>query len=236
MLIPVEFLVNHRSIQWDDRAREVSIYHIELATHDVLLADGAPAESYRDDGNRWLFQNPNLSWDVAPQPPCAPILTGGAQVDRLWRQLLDRSGPRPGLPLTPDPDLHLLVDGKRLDAIERREDAYVFRLLARPHSVRICSRSGIPQELGLNRDHRALGVAVRGPRRASHNATNDPGLDTGLVDGFHAFEANDAIRWTNGDAVVPAALFDGMSSSAVLSLHLGGSMQYLDDGDRRQVA
>ena len=49
VLIPVEFLVNHRSIQWDDRAREVSIYHIELATHDVLLADGAPAESYRDD-------------------------------------------------------------------------------------------------------------------------------------------------------------------------------------------
>ena len=24
--------------------------------HDVLLANGAPAESYRDDGNRWLFQ------------------------------------------------------------------------------------------------------------------------------------------------------------------------------------
>ena len=61
VLIPVEFLVNHRSIQWDDRAREVSIYHIELATHDVLLADGAPAESYRDDGNRWLFRNPKPS-------------------------------------------------------------------------------------------------------------------------------------------------------------------------------
>jgi Hint domain len=30
----------------------VSIYHLELDTHDVLLANGAPAESYRDDGNR----------------------------------------------------------------------------------------------------------------------------------------------------------------------------------------
>ena len=28
-LIPVEFLVNHRSIVWDDRAQEVEIYHIE---------------------------------------------------------------------------------------------------------------------------------------------------------------------------------------------------------------
>jgi hypothetical protein len=55
VLIPVEFLVNHRSIVWDDRAQEVEIYHIELATHDILLANGAPAESYRDDGNRWLF-------------------------------------------------------------------------------------------------------------------------------------------------------------------------------------
>ena len=58
VLIPVEFLVNHRSIQWDDRAREVSIYHIELATHDVLLADGAPAESYRDDGEPLAVPKP----------------------------------------------------------------------------------------------------------------------------------------------------------------------------------
>ncbi|HXO00635.1 MAG TPA: Hint domain-containing protein, partial [Stellaceae bacterium] len=55
VLIPAEFLVNHRSIRWDDRAQEVSVYHIELDTHDILLANGAPAESYRDDGNRWLF-------------------------------------------------------------------------------------------------------------------------------------------------------------------------------------
>ena len=30
VLIPVEFLVNHRSILWDDRAQEVTIYHVEL--------------------------------------------------------------------------------------------------------------------------------------------------------------------------------------------------------------
>jgi hypothetical protein len=52
VLIPVEFLVNHRTILWDDRAQEVEIYHVELESHDVLIANGAPAESYRDDGNR----------------------------------------------------------------------------------------------------------------------------------------------------------------------------------------
>lgn len=33
-LIPVEYLVNHRSIEWDDRAQEVELYHIELETHE----------------------------------------------------------------------------------------------------------------------------------------------------------------------------------------------------------
>jgi len=54
VLIPVEFLVNHSSILWDGLAREVTIYHVELDAHDVLLANGAPAESYCDDGNRGL--------------------------------------------------------------------------------------------------------------------------------------------------------------------------------------
>ena len=111
VLIPVEFLVNHRSILWDDRAQEVAIYHIELATHDVLIANGAPAETYRDDGNRWLFQNANSGWGLPPQQPCAPVITGGALVDAIWHRLLDRAGPRLGFPLTDDADIHLLMEG-----------------------------------------------------------------------------------------------------------------------------
>ena len=233
VLIPVEYLVNHRSILWDDRAREVSIYHIELATHDVLLANGAPAESYRDDGNRWLFRNANPFWDVTPQPSCAPVLTGGALVDRVWRTLLDRAGPRPSLPLTSDADLHLLVNGERLDPIERHDDAHLFRLSVRPHSVRVCSRAGVPQEFGVARDPRPLGVAIRALTLMQHELRRTiHAEDARLVDGFHAFEASDAIRWTDGDAAVPAALFDGMTDSAVLVAQLGAATQYLDEGDR----
>ena len=50
----------------------------------MLLANGAPVESYRDDGNRWLFQNTNTGWDLPPKPPCAPVLTGGPTVDAVW--------------------------------------------------------------------------------------------------------------------------------------------------------
>jgi Hint domain len=127
-LIPVEFLVNHRSIVWDGRAQEVEIYHVELETHDVPLANGAPAESYCDDGNRWLFRNANSLWAPPPKQPCAPVLTGGAIVDQVWRRLLDRSGPRPRLPLTDDPDPHLLVDGRRVDPAPGDGTTYSFCL------------------------------------------------------------------------------------------------------------
>jgi hypothetical protein len=72
----------------------VIVYHIELETHDALIANGAAAESYRDDGNRWLFHNANSGWHLPPKDPCAPVLTGGPVVDAVWRRLLDRAGPR----------------------------------------------------------------------------------------------------------------------------------------------
>ncbi len=160
-LIPVEFLVNHRTILWDDRAQEVELFHIELETHDILLANGAPAESYRDDGNRWLFQNANSGWHLPRKEPCAPVVTGGGFVDSLWRRLLDRAGPRPGLVLTDDPDLHLHVDGRRVDATLARGTTRIFSLHEQPAGARIVSRAAVPAELGLARDGRLLGVAVR---------------------------------------------------------------------------
>jgi hypothetical protein len=92
VLVPVEFLVNHKSILWDDRAQEVEIYHVELESHDVLIANRTPAEAYRDDGNRWLFQNANSGWDFPPQEPYVPVLTGGPVVDEIWHRLLERVG------------------------------------------------------------------------------------------------------------------------------------------------
>jgi Hint domain len=228
VLIPVEFLVNHRSIVWDDRAQEVEIYHVELATHDVLIADGAPAESYRDDGNRWLFQNANSGWDLPPQEPCAPVLTGGPIVDAAWRRLLDRAGPRPGLPLTDDADLHLIVDGVRMDAKSRHGSAATFRLAQRPTSVRIVSRSASPDQLGIARDARELGVALQqimltqGRKLALIGAA-----DERLADGFHPFEADEAIRWTTGDAALPAELFDGFDGALQVELCVAHKTQYV---------
>jgi hypothetical protein len=237
VLIPVEFLVNHRSILWDDRAQEVSIYHIELETHDVLLANGAPAESYRDDGNRWLFGNANSGWHLPAKQPCAPVLTGGDGVDAVWSRLLRLAGPRPGLPLTDDPDLHLMVGGRRVDAASRSGGFYVFRLAERPEGARVVCRSGAPQELGLARDPRDLGVAllrivIRQGRRSRVIKAGD-GL---LVEGFHAFEADNGFRWTDGDADLPAPLFAGFEGPLEVVLHCAATARYVEDGAGRRMA
>jgi hypothetical protein len=227
VLIPAEFLVNHRSILWDDQQQTVSFYHIELATHDVLVANGAAAESYRDDGNRWLFCNANSRWQQAPQPPCARVLTGGPFVDAIWRRLLDRAEPRPNVTLTHDPDLHLLADGARQDAATRTDNTYVFQLARTPTTARIISRAAAPQELGLARDPRRLGVGVR--RVVMRQMTRFriiEAADKLLAEGFHAFESDTGVRWTDGDATLPAALFDGFDGAVELVLQIGGSTQY----------
>ena len=237
VLIPVEFLVNHRSIVWDDHAQEVPLYHIELATHDVLVANGAPAESYRDDGNRWLFSNANACWGTAPQYACAPVLTGGPRVDAIWRYLLDRAPPRPGLPLTDDPDLHLMADDRRVDGLAQPDGEYVFRLPMVPARLRIVSRAGVPQELGLARDPRPLGIAIARimVRQGSQLRLIDSD-DPALVEGFHTFEADNGFRWTDGDACVPLVLFSGLVGHCELVLHVGCTARYLDEGGEQVAA
>jgi hypothetical protein len=227
VLIPAEFLVNHKTILWDDRAQEVEIYHVELATHDVLFANGAPAESYRDDGNRWLFQNANDGWGQPDKPHYAPVLTGGPVVDAVWQSLLDRAGGRSRMPTTADSDLHLLVDGIRVDALMRQEDMLAFRLPAEPASVRVVSRDGVPAELGLVRDPRSLGVALRKVAIAhGRRLTLIEADDERLTEGFHPYEPADNIRWTNGDAALPIEALAGFGAGTLVELHLGGATVY----------
>jgi hypothetical protein len=164
------------------------------------------------------------------------VLTGGPIVDAAWLRILDRAGGRPGVPLTRDPDLHLLADGQRIDANRRDDGLHMFRLPSRPtNHLHILSRAAAPQELGLARDPRCLGVAIRkivmwmGVQVRLIEAE-----DARLTDGFHGFEADNGIRWTNGDAALPMSLFDGVNGAIDIALYLGGTTSYLDqEGEAR---
>jgi hypothetical protein len=236
-LIPVEYLVNHRTIEWDDCTQEVELYHIELATHDVLIANGAPAESYRDDGNRWLFDNAGSGAGAVPKEPFAAVLTGGPLVDRVWRQLLERGGKRLGVPLTQDADLHLEIDGRRVDAASSHGQAVVFALTGSRREVRVVSRAASPDVLGVARDPRLLGVALRQiVLRQGARFQTIKARDARLAKGFHRFEAENGWRWTDGDAVMPGAMLERLVGPMELVLHVGCTSSYPIGADTRPVA
>ena len=110
----------------------------------------------------------------------------------------------------------------RVQAIERVQAGDV----PQQHS-RIVSRSASPAELGLARDPRALGVAVRrisvwqGARLQTVQADDDA-----LAAGFHAFEPDNAWRWTDGNAVLPSTLFADIRGVCRIELQVAGGTQY----------
>jgi hypothetical protein len=58
-LIPVKHLVNGRSISFDDSVHDadsMEYFHIELDTHEVVFAEGAPTETF-------LYQGGAIAWD-----------------------------------------------------------------------------------------------------------------------------------------------------------------------------
>jgi len=88
VLIPVKYLINGSSIV-QIAVDSITYYHVELPQHDVLLAEGLPAESYLDIGDRSNFANSSgpvrlhpdfvsRIWDGAA---CAPLVVTGPQLD-----------------------------------------------------------------------------------------------------------------------------------------------------------
>lgn len=100
--------------------------------------------------------------------------------------------------------------------------------------------STYPGELGLACDPRVLGVALKqamvpqGRRFRLATTSADPLL----AEGFHAYEPLDELRWTDGDAGLPAALFKGFDGPMELVLHVGGTVHYplLGEVQARQTA
>lgn len=93
VLIPVRHLINGSSIL-QMPVRHVTYYHVELACHGVLLAEGLPAESYLNIGQRGDLGDDNLislhpdfasrTWEAAG---CAPLVVSGPRLAAVRARL-----------------------------------------------------------------------------------------------------------------------------------------------------
>jgi autotransporter passenger strand-loop-strand repeat protein len=72
MLIPAWRLINGVSITQVEQVERVTYFHIELESHDVILAENCPAESFLDDGCRGQFHNATTFEAMYPQAQSAP--------------------------------------------------------------------------------------------------------------------------------------------------------------------
>jgi autotransporter passenger strand-loop-strand repeat protein/autotransporter-associated beta strand protein len=102
VLIEARDLVNGVSIMQSESTREVEYFHVELETHDVIIAEGAPSETFIDDDDRLMFHNapeyyalyPNER--AAPARYCAPRCEDGYEVEAARRRIARRAGLRSG--------------------------------------------------------------------------------------------------------------------------------------------
>jgi autotransporter-associated beta strand protein len=106
VLIPAFALVNGLSIVQAETVEHVDYFHLELDTHDVIVAEGALAESFIDDNSRGMFLNAHeyrlLYPDADPAPAlyCAPVVEEGEILEAIRRRVMARTdtetAPQPG--------------------------------------------------------------------------------------------------------------------------------------------
>jgi len=211
VLIQAEKLVNGATIVQVPLA-SVEYWHVELDSHDLLVAEGLAAESYLDTGNRAAFFNNGGAYlqahpDFTPKhwaETCVPLVLQGERLEQARRALQERAVALGRL--TEDPDLHAVVDGQRIDALPLSARRLAFPLPPGGSSIELRSRSFVPAEVEPEcADRRRLGIRVFGLQIDGEAvALDDPAV---WPVGSHPVErgANgQAWRWTREQLALPA--------------------------------
>jgi hypothetical protein len=100
VLIEAKDLVNGVSVVQAESVERVEYFHIELETHDVIIAEGALSESFVDDDSRGMFHNAHEYRVLYPDTPNEPAryyarrLENGYEVEAARRRIELRAGIR----------------------------------------------------------------------------------------------------------------------------------------------
>ena len=199
VLVPVRYLENGATIRQEE-ADHVTYWHIELARHAVIWAEGLPCETYLDTGNRHAFVEGGPSVQLQPEfaravwnrEGCARLVTDNAELSGT-RQRLAAQAEDIGFLTTDDPDLHVALAGVRLDGT-KIGDAWHFNIPA-PGLAEIRSRRARPVDTDpTSADGRQLGVAI------AHVWLNGRAVGFGTGSGWLPRE--EGWCWTNGQAAL----------------------------------
>lgn len=214
VLVPAHRLANGATIRREYQSETLTYLHVELDRHDILLAEGLPAESYLDTGNRGQFAaecgvRPVLVVPAADpvqaalaayrERGCAPLHLNGASADAAHARLFQRAQDM-GWYLTDNPSVTVTSDmpNVRLLASHGPGDL-LFRIPAGASQVHLHSRSFFPTEMDAGiRDGRRLGVAL-----ASVTLDGVPLPEDAYCAGFYPPESG--WRWTDGEACLRVA-------------------------------
>ena len=104
VLVPARCLVDGKVVMQEAGFEAVEYVHIELDTHAVILAEGAPFETFVDDNSRGIFHNASeyrvLYPDAVAKPAryCAERLREGEALAALRKRVAERRAvcPKPG--------------------------------------------------------------------------------------------------------------------------------------------
>ncbi len=206
-LIPAKCLLNGATIRQLDRA-SVHYFHIELPRHGILLAEGVPAESYLETGNRGAFANGGTTVQMHPDfapatrdyqamresQGCYPFATNGPAVAAARATILARAA----IATTRDPALTIRFESGAA-IIESRSDIH----------------GDLSPDPG---DRRRLGIKIAALSIAGRTIPLD---HEALTEGWHTMEPQG--RWTNGRAVIPQSLLRGQTD---VQIHLAATRTY----------
>jgi hypothetical protein len=252
-LICARQLINGTTIRQEMGLSAVEYFHVELDAHGILIAEGLPAESYLDTGNRGFFGNsdeplvlhPDLT-DEADLPQraagsCAPFVSDEADVKPVWQSLAARAAAlgQPALQpeTTVDADLRIIAKGRTLRPLYNENGLYIFVLPKGVADVRIVSRAAAPADTKpWLEDRRNLGVYVERISLRGVDEMRDIPLDhPGLTDGWWLVEGNGTAmrRWTDGDAKVSLPAAHGGTMLEIRASNTGLNYVVTGEGEDR---
>jgi hypothetical protein len=226
VLVAAEHLVNGLTISQASTVDQVDYFHLEFEAHEVILAEGVPAESYVECNNRHGFHNAHEFAALYPDDTrtsfgyCRPRLESGmAELAAIRARLFKRAAAL-GHMTTADPDLHLVVDGAAVRAQSATGDRYIFQLDMAADEVWLASRCGVPAEMEpLSSDRRSLGVCVqRLVLHDDHLRVEISHSHPSLCEGFHGDEKN-VRRWTTGMGRIPERFLRVFAGGFIIEAH-----------------